>query len=154
MIQFVGSGGHYSVLKEIADLSEGEGWIIAVGDNSFRRKEALKIDGIFARLFHPSSIISISAEIGVGTVVMAGAIIQAKASIGRHCIVNSGAQVDHGCQIADYVHIAPGAVLCGDVTVGEGAFIGAGAIIAQGVRIDPWSFIKAGSVVGTVQSHG
>jgi sugar O-acyltransferase (sialic acid O-acetyltransferase NeuD family) len=153
MIRFVGSGGHYSVLKEIADLSTGEGWIIAVGDNSFRRKEALKIDGIFARLFHPSSIISISAEIGVGSVVMAGAIIQGHVTIGRHVIVNTGASVDHHCDIGDYAHIAPGAVLCGGVKVGEGAFIGAGSVVAQNAVIDPWAFIKAGSVIGPVQSH-
>jgi sugar O-acyltransferase (sialic acid O-acetyltransferase NeuD family) len=146
VIQFVGSGGHWEVLKEIADLSTGDGWIIAVGDNSSRRREALKIDGIFARLFHPSAVISPTVEIGVGSVVMAGAIIQAKVVIGRHCIVNTGAQLDHHTELADYVHIAPGAVLCGGVKVGEGAFIGAGAVIPQNEVIPPWEFIKAGSV--------
>lgn len=146
MIQFVGNGGHAVVLKEIADLSTGEGWIIAVGDNKARRSEALKIDGIFARLFHPSSVISISAEIGVGTVVMAGAIIQAKVKVGRHVIINTGAQLDHHSEIGDYVHIAPGAVICGGVRVGEGAFIGAGAVVPHNSTIDPWAFVKAGTI--------
>ncbi|HIT83113.1 MAG TPA: acetyltransferase [Candidatus Avibacteroides faecavium] len=134
----------YPVLHEYRGLSP---FIVSIGDNSIRKKIVEKLNSDFATAVHPSAIISPSATIGEGSVVMQGAIVQACATIGKHCIVNTGASVDHECKIGDFAHISPHSTLCGNVTVGEGTWIGAGTIIIPGIKIGKWSIIGAGSVV-------
>lgn len=121
--------------------------IISIGNNAIRKTIAEKLNCDFGIGVHSSAIVSPSATIGDGTVVMQGAIIQAEATIGKHCIINTGATVDHECFIEDYVHISPNATLCGNVHIGEGTQIGAGSVIVPGVKIGKWSLICAGSVV-------
>ena len=101
----------------------------------------------FATAIHPSAIISPSAQIGEGTVVMAGAVINADAVIGKHCSVNTGATVDHDCVIGDYCHIAPGAHISGGTQIGEGSWIGVGACVIQCLNVGKDCMIGAGSVV-------
>jgi len=121
--------------------------IVSIGDNASRYRVASKLTGKFGRAIHPSAIVSPTATIGEGTVVMQGAIIQAGAIIGKHCIVNTGATIDHECVLEDFVHVSPHATLCGNARVGEGSWIGAGTTIIPGVRVGRWSVIGAGSVV-------
>lgn len=121
--------------------------IISIGDNRIRKRISERLVGHYGNAVHPSAIISPSALIGDGTVVMQGAIIQACAKIGKHCIVNTGASIDHECQVGDFVHISPHSTLCGNVRVGEGTWVGAGSTVIQGVNIGNWSVIGAGTVV-------
>lgn len=121
--------------------------IISIGSNWVRKMIAERFNVKYAKALHPQSIISPSATIGDGTVVMQNALVQADANIGRHCIINSGASVDHECRIGDFVHISPHATLCGNVHVGEGTWIGAGATVIPGIKIGKWCTIGAGSVV-------
>ncbi len=121
--------------------------IISIGANHIRKLIAERYPLEYAKAVHPEAIVSQSAEIGDGTVVMQGAIIQSDTRTGRHCIINTAASVDHECQIGDFVHISPHATLCGNVHVGEGSWIGAGATVIPGVRIGRWCTIGAGSVV-------
>ena len=121
--------------------------LISIGDNSIRRRVAENLKHDFGKAIHSTAIISPSASIGVGTVVMQGAIIQADAQIGMHAIINTGASIDHDCQIGDYAHISPAAVLSGNVQVGEGTHIGAGAVVIPNLKIGKWCKIGAGAVV-------
>jgi sugar O-acyltransferase (sialic acid O-acetyltransferase NeuD family) len=121
--------------------------IISIGDNAIRQRISQKLQNDFGRAIHPSAIISPSASIAEGTVVMQGAIIQASANIGKHAIVNTGARIDHDCNVGDFAHISPGAVLSGNVQVGEGTHIGAGAVVIPNLKIGKWCKIGAGTVV-------
>lgn len=121
--------------------------IISIGSNFVRKKIAERIGANYGTAIHPSAIVSPTARIGEGSVVMQGAIVQTEVNIGRHCIINTGASVDHECRIEDYVHVSPHATLCGNVSVGEGTWVGAGSTIVQGVTIGKWSVIGAGTVV-------
>lgn len=149
MIRIIGNGGHAKVVRDViaavfgkTDLS-AEFEFVAVGDNLVRKQEAEKVTKPMYALVHPSAVVSASAKIGEGSIVMAGAVVQANARIGRYCIINSGASVDHDCVIECFAHIAPGAHLCGNVKVGEGALVGVGVGIAPGAVIPPWSLVKA-----------
>ncbi len=140
--------GH-SVIRR-SEIPSGSRAIISIGVNATRKAlaEILSCRGIsFATGVASSAIVSPSAEIGEGSVVMQGTILQSSCRIGRHCIVNTGASVDHECILEDYVHVSPHATLCGNVHVGEGAWIGAGAVVIPGVRIGRWAVVGAGSVV-------
>jgi len=143
-----GNGGHAAVVREIFSLKPeiDTGWIIAIGDNSARRKEAKNYDE-WTIAIHPSAIVSPFARIGWGTVILEGAIVQAHAIVGAHCIINCGAVVTHDCTICDFAHIAPGVHLCGGVYVGTGALVGVGSCAIPGAKIEPWATIRAGSVI-------
>ncbi len=123
----------------------------AIGNNSARGKmvEAINQDSLhnWETFFHTSAVISPSAIIGKGTVVMPNAVVNANARIGNHCIINSGAVVEHDCQIGDYCHVSPNATLCGQVKVGNNAHIGAGATVIQCLTIGAGSIVGAGAVV-------
>lgn len=121
--------------------------IVSIGVNSIRKKVVEKLDCQFGVAIHPSAIVSPSAKIGEGTVVMAGAIINADAVIGKHCIINTGASVDHECVVEDYCHIAPHATLCGKVHVGEGSLMGVGSCAIPCVNIGSWCTVGAGAAV-------
>jgi UDP-perosamine 4-acetyltransferase len=95
----------------------------------------------------PTAIVSASARIGEGTVVMHSVIINAGAEIHRNCIINTGALVEHDCSVGDHTHIAPRAVLAGGVRVGSNCLIGSGAIILPGISIAEGVTIGAGAVV-------
>lgn len=141
--------GGRPVLHDATRLSP---MIVSIGVNRIRKMivERLKAnnpDIKFATAIHPSAVISPTAKIGEGTVVMAGAVINADAVIGNHSIINTGATVDHDCKIGDYCHIAPGVNISGATHVGEGTWVGVGSSVIQCLNIGKNCMIGAGSVV-------
>ena len=121
--------------------------IVAIGDNATRKRAVQKTMHRMTRAIHSSVILSNSATVAPGSMLLQGVVVQARTRIGSHVILNTGCLVDHDCCIEDYVHIAPGAVLCGTVEVCEGALVGAGAVIIPGRKIGKWATIGAGAVV-------
>lgn len=137
------------VLHEAESLSPV---IVSIGANRIRKMivERMKSSDEsvkFGIAVHPTAVVSPSAKIGEGTVVMAGAVINADAVIGRHCIINTCASVDHDCVIGDYCHIAPHAAVCGLVQMGEGSMMGVGSSVIPCVKIGSWATIGAGAAV-------
>lgn len=130
---------------------------IAIGENATRKRIAESINALgvpFARIIHPSSIVSRFAQIGEGTVVMPGVVVNAGAAIGKHVILNTACSVDHDCVIGDFAHISPGAHLAGSVTVEEGVHVGTGASIIPGCSVGSWSIVGAGAIViRNISSH-
>ncbi|HMO12771.1 MAG TPA: NeuD/PglB/VioB family sugar acetyltransferase [Pirellulaceae bacterium] len=121
--------------------------ILCVGNNQTRADLAAILPNSFVSLIHPSAIVSPSALIGVGTVVMQGAVIQADAQIGEHVIINTAASVDHDCFIGNFSHISPNATLCGEVKVGTKSWVGAAAVVIQRIVIGDSVTVGAGAVV-------
>lgn len=173
-IYLYGASGHGKVVKEIVEacgdrvaamidddaaleslagvpvIHSAEGcspMIVTIGSNAARKAVAGRLDCEFATYIHPSAVVSPSAKIGEGSVVMAGAVINADAVIGRHCIINTGATVDHDVVLGDYVHVAPGVNISGATTVGDGTWIGVGSSVIQCLHIGRDCMIGAGSVV-------
>lgn len=136
-----------SRVYKAADVNIEGPLIVSIGSNRVRKLISEKYPLQYAKAIHPQSIISPSANVGDGSVVMQGAILQSDVAIGHHCIINTGASIDHECVIGDFAHISPHATLCGNVHVGEGTWIGAGTTIIPGVKIGDWCVIGAGSVV-------
>lgn len=122
--------------------------IVTIGDCQIRKRIVEKLGARdYLTLIHPSAIKAESVRLGVGNVVMAGAILNPYVVVGNHCIINTGASVDHDSIIHDFVHIAPHCTLCGEVEIGEGTWVGAGTTIIQGIHIGKNCFIGAGAVV-------
>lgn len=121
--------------------------IVAIGNNVVRKEVVSVTRHTFANVIHPSAIISSRAMLGIGCMILHGAVVQAKTIVGDHVIINTASSIDHDCEISDFVHVAPGTVLCGRVKIGEGALIGAGAIVLPGISIGAWATVGAGAVV-------
>lgn len=129
-------------------LDETNDYIISIGNNKTRKEVALSQTHLsYATLLHPQTKISKRANIGIGTVAMAGSTVNCDSVTGQHSILNTNCSIDHECHISDFVHISPNASLAGNVTVGEGTHVGIGACIIQGVTIGKWCTIGAGAVI-------
>lgn len=95
----------------------------------------------------PRAHVSSHAKLGVGTIVMHGAVVNAGAIVGRNCIVNSQSLVEHDSVIADHCHIATAAAINSGVQIGEGTFVGSNACLRQGTRIGDHCVIGMGQRV-------
>lgn len=125
-------------------------FIIAIGNNKVRKRIVEKLclsDELYITLIHKTAVVSPSAKIGNGTVVMPNVVINADSQIGNHAIINTSSVVEHDNIIGDFVHISPQATLTGSVIIEEGAHIGAAATVIPGVKVSEWSIIGAGAVV-------
>lgn len=123
---------------------------LGIGNNAIRAKVAHKLlqSGFrLATLIHPSAVLSPTARIGSGSVVMPHCVVNADAIIGSGCILNSGCVIEHDCALGDFVHVSPNAALAGGVRIGEGTHIGIGASVIQNIEIGAHSIIAAGSAV-------
>ena len=123
---------------------------VAIGNNYTREKVFKRLEAVEANipiLIHPNVVIGQQVDLGVGTVVMAGAIINCCTKIGKGCIINTGATLDHDNEIGDFVHISPGVNLAGIVNVGKGTWLGIGSVVSNNVSIANDCKIGAGAVV-------
>jgi len=124
--------------------------VVAIGNN--RDRERCFQEGIdrgldLVALIHPAAIVSASARIGGGTVVMPRVVVNADAVIGHNCILNTGVIVEHDCHIGDHVHLAPGVILGGRVTVEPHSLLGIGTIALPDTRIGAGAVVGAGAVI-------
>src|SRR5699024_422623 len=82
----------YANTKFINEINQNEFlFCIAIGNNNTRKNifERLSIPlQQYTKLIHPSAVVSNSARIGNGTVVMPNAVINADTRLGNHCIVH------------------------------------------------------------------
>ncbi|MEF9969710.1 MAG: phosphotransferase [Ruthenibacterium sp.] len=82
--------------------------LAAFGDNALRLCWTQKLESagyIVPVLCHPTAIVSKSAEIGAGTMILQSAIINTKTLLGKACLINSAALVDHDNILEDGVHV-------------------------------------------------
>jgi sugar O-acyltransferase (sialic acid O-acetyltransferase NeuD family) len=98
-------------------------------------------------LIHPAAVVSPSARIGQGSLVLSLANIAADVEIDEAALINHRASVDHGTRLGKGVHVAPGATICGSVIIGDDVLVGAGSVILPRVSIGSNAIIGAGAVV-------
>lgn len=141
----------------LSKVKEFNGVLVSIGDcvKRWRKHQVLRAaDAPMVTLVHPHAFVSSTANIGVGSVVMAGAVINVDARTGEACIINTGATVDHDCVLGDAVHISPGVHLSGDVKVGFCSWVGLGSAVRQGIYIGSNTMVGAGAVVVESVSDG
>ena len=127
-------------------------FLVAVGDNFQRREISNRLlasfpDISFVNAVHPSAVVSHSAELGAGTVVMAGAVINAQSAISAGCIINTRSSIDHDCTMAPFSSLAPGATLGGGVIVSHRSSVGLGSSVNQRLQIGADTVIGTGACV-------
>jgi sugar O-acyltransferase (sialic acid O-acetyltransferase NeuD family) len=110
-------------------------------------KKLIKLGYDFRTLIHPSSVISKSARILKGSVVMPGVVISSNTEIGQCTLVNWNSSIGHDVVIGDCCIVAPQVAISGGVKIGAGSLIGAGAVILPNIELGEKSVIGAGSVI-------
>lgn len=122
---------------------------VAIGDNAARLAllERLAPRVLIPVLVHSRAVVSPSATLGTGCVVMPNAVINAAARLGTGVIVNTAAVVEHDCVVGDGAHLSPNCTLGGGVEVGASTWVGVGATVIPRVRIGRGSTVGAGAVV-------
>lgn len=123
---------------------------VAIGDNALRQRLAGRLIAAGFELpvvRHPDAVISPTATLGEGTIVMARAAVGPLAVLGPCCVVNTGAIVEHDNVIGTASHVAPGATLGGTVRVGDRTLVGIGTSVRPLCRIGNDVVIGVGSAV-------
>lgn len=143
-------GGYPVIGKSESFMDYNCDFIVAIGTAKVRERiqnQLLSAKKNVVTLIHPNAVIGENVQIGVGTVVMAGAAINPCTIIGDGCIINTCASVDHDCTVRDYAHISVGAHLAGTVSVGDRTWVGIGAVVSNNLEITADCMIGAGAVV-------
>jgi sugar O-acyltransferase (sialic acid O-acetyltransferase NeuD family) len=125
-----------------------------VTPESLERRLAL-LDRYLARGFaappvvHPTAVVSASAKLAAGAIVLARAVVQPGADIGRGALVNTGAIVEHDSVVGEGSHVAPGAIVLGGVAIGACCMIGAGAVVLPGADVPAMVTVAAATRYGS-----
>jgi sugar O-acyltransferase (sialic acid O-acetyltransferase NeuD family) len=137
-----------------ADASDAM-FVVCTGHpgNYFSRRRIVERLGFaaarYATLVHPAAVVPKSADIGVGSVLLATVVVTSTVRVGAHVAMMPGVVLTHDDVIGDYATFGSGARLAGRVTVGEGAYIGAGALVREERSVGLWSLVGMGAVVTT-----
>lgn len=126
----------YNIVTNIASLNQLETThfqaIVAVGNNALRQQwqQTLRALGIeLTSVIHPHSMISPTAQIGLGVSVMAGCIISRKTVINDGVILNIGTLLDHDVVIEEFAHLSVGVKVAGGQTIAAHSFLEVGTCI-------------------------
>jgi sugar O-acyltransferase (sialic acid O-acetyltransferase NeuD family) len=103
----------------------------------------------FPVLVHRSAIIESTANLGEGTIVLAGAIVGSHAKVAQANFINTAAVLSHEVDVGQNNHFAPGSVVAGQVKVGENNLIGMGSTVYLGLAIGNRNIIHNGVHVFT-----
>ena len=144
--------GTEAQVPALVEQYECSNFCVAVGDNYQRQAISHRLaevvaDIAFVTVIHTGSIVSPSATLEAGCVVMSGAIVGPGATIGTGCLVNTRASIDHDCVLAPFSSVAPGATLGGGVHLGERSSIGLGASVRERVKVGADTVVGVGAAV-------
>jgi sugar O-acyltransferase (sialic acid O-acetyltransferase NeuD family) len=123
---------------------------LGIGSNEARARVAAACEARGARLVaavHPRAVVSPSARVDEGAVVMALAVVNPDAVVGHGAIVNSGAVIEHDCVLGPFAHVSPNAALGGGCSVAAFAHLGIGATMLPGTSVGERTIVGAGAVV-------
>ncbi len=139
--------GDDSVIENYEDVYV----VCALANTAIRERiiDSLPKNAHIATLIDPQAIIHRTAQIGVGSLVFAGAMVGIEASVGKCCTVLYNAAVNHDVKVGDYTTIYPNATISGRCQIGKYCEIGTGASIIQHVHICDNAKIGVGAAVFT-----
>lgn len=146
--------------ERVALLAAGAGFVLGVGairSESPRAEIAARCAAHGARwvtVVHERALVSRTAQLGEGTVIMAGAVVGAGCRVGRHAIVNSGAILEHDVVAGDFASVGPGAVVGGGSRLGEASFLGLGCRVRDNTNVGRGATVGMGAVVLGPVSEG
>jgi len=107
----------------------------------------IKDDFIFPAVIHSSAVVSKSASIGKGAMVMENSVVKSNAVIGDFCVINALSVVSHECVIGDHTHLSLGSKIGGGSVIGSNVLLGINSSVNQKICIGSNSVIGSGAVI-------
>jgi acetyltransferase EpsM len=101
-------------------------YIIAVADPNKKKQLALNYPNLpYAKLVHPTAIISDYTYIPKGTIIFPYATVDPNVKFGKHVFIGYHAFIGHHADIGDYSTVFTGTAVSGYTKLREGAYMGA-----------------------------
>jgi len=146
--------GRQENIKDIVYRYDIKGGVCNIGTNYSRK---LVVDNIekeipdfnWINAIHPSCIISKSAKLGKGILMMAGVIINSNAELGDNSHYYTGCQIEHDAKIGEFASVSAGTVLGGHVNIGKFSAICLNCTIFDRIVIGENSVLGSGSLLTT-----
>lgn len=101
----------------------------------------------FLSYVHPSAVVSRSATLGRGSIVLAGSIVEPFSRVGENSVIWSNCTVAHHALIGDHCWIAAGTIISGHAEICHNCFVGVGCTVTNRVTIREFSILGAGVTV-------
>lgn len=124
--------------------------VIALGEPEYKRElyEKVKKKGYsFANVIDPRSNVSISAKMGKGIVIYAGAFVSSNVIIEDNVCIGLKTIIGHDCVVHQHCQIAPGVILGGRCIIECGTYIGMGVPVKEDITVGADAIVGMGSVV-------
>lgn len=141
----------FKELKVLLKDRKTKGVIVAVGNNFVRKKVYQRIknevDLYFVNAIHKSCIISDSALLGKGIVMLAGSIVGRNSCIGEGAFIGTKSTVGHDTIVGDYSNVLMGSSVAGKCDLKKTSVVAMGSNVIQETNIGEGSVVGAGSLV-------
>ena len=116
-----------------------------------RRRAALRrvLDAGY-RLFsvvHPRAVIEPGAQIGPGSIVLAGAVIDQQVRVGTACFIDIGVRLTAGTSVGNNNYFSSGTSTGSRVVIGDDCFFGMDCTVTTDVKMGSNLFVNAKTLV-------
>lgn len=96
---------------------------------------------------HPSAMMSRSAKIGVGSVILANVVVNPNIEVGQCCTINSSCLLGHDTQIGNYNYFAGHVCVGSNIKINDGNFFGLNSSLRNFITIGNYNIIGMSSNV-------
>lgn len=133
-------------IKELSDKK----FVVTLGHSPVRHEicRVLKDNGFgFHTVIHPSSQISPTATVGVGSIIGPYVLVGTFATVGENVFLNVRSTVGHDACLGESTVVSPHVTMGGAVKVGKSVYFGASSVVNPRIVIGDYAKISAGAIV-------
>jgi len=139
-------------LEECINEFPNVNYVFAIGDNFLRQEKYNKLKSNLTKikiptLKDPLAKISLNCNIGIGSILMPGAVIGSNSDLGEMSLMGTNSFLSHDSSLGDFASIAPGVVTGGNVTIGKRSAVMIGSSISHKICIGKDTIIGGSSFV-------